>query len=67
MMASFFGKGSDCPFCRMMRSMAFSGIGAALGAGIGALLELQKSDIWMCAIAGAFVMVFLVMKKLENQ
>lgn len=65
-MAKFFGSGSDCPFCRMMRSMAFSGIGAAVGAGIGSLLELPKSDIWMCAIGGAFVMVFLVLKKLEN-
>lgn len=65
-MSKFFGNGSDCPFCRMMRSMSFSGIGAALGAGIGHLLELPKSDIWMCAIGGAFVMVFLVLKKLEK-
>lgn len=65
-MPKFFGEGSDCGFCRMMRSMAFSGLGAAIGAGIGSLLDLQRSDIWMCAIAGAFVMVFLVLKKLEN-
>jgi len=65
-MPKFFGKGSDCAFCRMMRSMAFSGIGAAAGAGIGSLLNLQKSDVWMCAIGGAFVMVFLVLRKLEN-
>ncbi|ORU94063.1 MAG: hypothetical protein A6F70_07405 [Cycloclasticus sp. symbiont of Bathymodiolus heckerae] len=65
-MPRFFGKGSDCAFCRMMRSLAFSGIGAALGAGIGKLLDLQKSDVWMCAIGGAFVMVFIVLKKLEN-
>jgi len=65
-MANFFGAGSDCPFCKMMRSMAFSGIGAAIGAGIGSLLNLQKSDVWMCAIGGAFVMVFIVMKRLEK-
>ena len=65
-MASFFGEGSDCPFCKMMRSMAFSGIGAAIGGGIGSLLDLQKADVWMCALGGAFVMVFLVMKKLEK-
>jgi hypothetical protein len=65
-MANFFGEGSDCPFCKMMRSMAFSGIGAAIGGGIGSLLDLPKSDVWMCALGGAFVMVFLVMKKLER-
>jgi len=65
-MPKFFGKGSDCAFCKMMRSMAFSGIGAAIGAGIGSLLNLQKSDVWMCAIGGAFIMVFLVLRKLEN-
>jgi len=65
-MSKFFGKGSDCAFCKMMRSMAFSGIGAAIGAGIGSLLELEKTDVWMSAIAGAFVMVFLVLKRLEK-
>lgn len=65
-MAKFFGAGSDCSFCKMMRSMAFSGIGGAMGAGIGSLLNLSKVDVWMCAIGGAFVMVFLVMKKLER-
>jgi hypothetical protein len=65
-MPKFFGPGSDCAFCKMMRSLAFSGIGAAIGVGIGNLLDLQKSDVWLCAVAGAFVMVFLVLKKLEN-
>jgi len=65
-MAKFFGPNSDCPVCKMMRSLAFSGIGAAIGVGIGNLLELQKVDVWYCAIAGAFVMVFVVMKKLEK-
>tara|TARA_B100000989_G_scaffold296507_1_gene279875 strand:- start:1286 stop:1429 length:144 start_codon:yes stop_codon:yes gene_type:complete len=46
--------------------MAFSGLGAAIGVGVGTLLDLQKSDVWLCAIAGAFVMVFLVLKKLEK-
>ena len=65
-MPKIFGPGSDCGFCRMMRSMAFSGLGAAMGAGVGSLLDLQRSDVWLCAIAGAFVMVFLVLRKLEN-
>ncbi|PCI23116.1 MAG: hypothetical protein COB62_00580 [Piscirickettsiaceae bacterium] len=66
-MANFFGPNSGCPMCKMMRSMAFSGIGAAIGAGIASLLELQKVDVWLSAIGGAFVMVFIVMKKLEKK
>lgn len=62
----FLGSGPDCGFCRMMRSMAFSGLGAAMGAGIGYLLDLQRSDVWLCAVAGAAIMVFVVMKKLEK-
>lgn len=65
-MSKFFGPNSDCPICKMMRSLAFSGIGAAMGIGIGNLLELKKSDVWLSAVAGAFVMVFIVMKKLEK-
>lgn len=65
-MPKFFGRNADCPLCKMMRSMAFSGIGAAIGAGIGSLLELEKTDVWLSAIAGAFVMVFIVLKKLEK-
>ncbi|PCH84167.1 MAG: hypothetical protein COB26_02815 [Piscirickettsiaceae bacterium] len=65
-MANFFGPNSNCPICKMMRSLAFSGIGAAIGLGIGNLLELDKADTWLSAIAGAFVMVFIVMKKLEK-
>lgn len=64
---NFFGTGSDCGLCKMMRSMAFSGVGAAIGAGVGTLLELSREDVWMSAIFGAFVMVFIVMKKLEQQ
>jgi len=62
----FFGPTSDCPICKMMRMLAFSGIGVAMGIGIGNLLELKKSDVWLCAVAGAFIMVFIVMKKLEK-
>lgn len=62
----FLGSGPDCGFCRMMRSMAFSGLGAAIGAGIGYLLDLQRQDVWMCALGGAAIMVFVVMRKLDQ-
>ena len=65
-MAGFLG-GSDCGFCRMMRSMAFSGIGAAIGAGVGYLLDLERTDMWMCALAGAAIMVFVVMRKIDQR
>ncbi|MBL4744147.1 MAG: hypothetical protein JKX87_05865 [Cycloclasticus sp.] len=66
-MSGFFGRDADCPICKMMRSLAFSGIGAGIGVGIGRLLNLEKQDVWMCALGGAFVMVFLVMKWLEKK
>jgi hypothetical protein len=31
------------------------------------LFDLQKSDVWMSAVAGAFVMVFIVMRKIEKK
>lgn len=30
-MSGFFGRDADCPICKMMRSLAFSGIGAGMG------------------------------------
>lgn len=48
----------DCVFCRMMRALAFSGLGAAVG-GYGALylFGASKQTALMAAVAGAVVLV----------
>ncbi len=49
----------DCILCRVMRAMAFSGLGAALG-GFGALylFGASRENALMAAVAGATVLVF---------
>lgn len=48
----------DCPFCRMMRALAFSGLGAAIG-GYGALylFSASRENALMAAVAGAVILV----------
>ncbi|BCX89846.1 hypothetical protein MIN45_P2219 [Methylomarinovum tepidoasis] len=47
----------DCAFCRMMRALAFSGLGAAVG-GYGALyLGASRENALMAAVAGAVMLV----------
>ncbi len=49
----------DCVLCRVMRAMAFSGLGAALG-GFGALylFGASRENALMAAVIGAAVLVF---------
>lgn len=47
----------DCAVCRLMRAMAFSALGAALG-GYGALwLGASKQTAFTAAVVGASIMV----------
>lgn len=48
----------DCALCRVMRAMAFSGLGAALG-GYGALFLFgaSKQTALLAAVAGASILV----------
>ncbi len=48
----------DCALCRVMRAMAFSALGAAIG-GYGALylFAASKQTALMAAVVGAAVMV----------
>ena len=48
----------DCAFCRMMRALAFSGLGAAIG-GYGALylFGASRENALMAAVAGAVILV----------
>ncbi|WP_305907484.1 hypothetical protein Q9L42_015575 [Methylomarinum sp. Ch1-1] len=62
-------KGFDrsCPFCRFMRSLAFTGVGMGLGSGIAYLLGASKENIMMSGIVVAAVLVFgLLDRKKKN-
>ncbi|MDP2098874.1 MAG: hypothetical protein U1D70_13305 [Methylobacter sp.] len=48
----------DCPLCRIMRSLAFSGIGMGGGIGIAYLFGASKEDMILTGIFVAAVLVF---------
>lgn len=49
--------------CRLMRSLAFSGIGAAAGAGIAYLMGASRQDVLMTAVVTAAILVFGIVGK----
>jgi hypothetical protein len=61
------GYDENCALCRLMRSLAFSGIGAALGAGIAYLMGASKQNILMAAIVTAAILVFGIMNKKKKK
>jgi hypothetical protein len=48
----------DCNLCRVMRGMAFSGAGAAIGAGCALLVGATRQEVMMTALVLAAVFVF---------
>ncbi len=52
------GYDRNCPVCRFMRSLAFSGVGMGLGGGIAWLLGASKENIMMSGIVVAAIIVF---------
>ncbi len=57
------GYDRNCPFCRLMRSLAFSGVGMGLGSGSAYLLGASKENIMMTGIVVAAVIVFGLLDK----
>lgn len=57
------GYDENCAMCRLMRSLAFSGIGAALGAGVAYLMGASRQNILMAAIVMAAILVFGIANK----
>ncbi|MGR8929394.1 MAG: hypothetical protein ACU836_02055 [Gammaproteobacteria bacterium] len=53
----------DCAVCRMMRSLAYSGLGMVLGAGIAYILDGGKVQMVYTGIAFAFIFVFALLKQ----
>ncbi|MEE9337780.1 MAG: hypothetical protein V3U87_06845 [Methylococcaceae bacterium] len=52
------GYEKDCAFCRLMRSLAFTGVGMGLGSGSAYLLGANKQDIMMSGIVVSAIIVF---------
>lgn len=52
------GYDRNCPFCRFMRSLAFSGVGMGIGCGTAYLLGASQQNILMSGIVVAAVIVF---------
>jgi hypothetical protein len=52
------GYDKNCPFCRFMRSLAFSGVGMGIGSGVAYLFGASKENIMLSGILVAAVIVF---------
>ncbi|MBT3047818.1 MAG: hypothetical protein G8D61_13120 [gamma proteobacterium symbiont of Ctena orbiculata] len=54
---------SNCTLCRMMRGLAFGGIGAAIGGYGSLLLGAERSDAVYYALFGALAMTAVLQRK----
>lgn len=53
----------DCSLCRVMRSLAFTGVGMGLGAGGAYLVGASKENMVFTGIVVAAILVFGVFGK----
>jgi hypothetical protein len=53
----------DCAFCRLMRSLAFTGVGMGLGCGTAYLLGASKQNVIMSGIVVSAIIVFGMLDK----
>ncbi len=52
------GYDRNCSFCRLMRSLAFTGVGMGLGCGAAYLLGASQENIMLSGIFVATIIVF---------
>ncbi|MDD2739295.1 MAG: hypothetical protein PHR94_10190 [Methylomonas lenta] len=57
----------DCSVCKLMRSMAFTGLGMGLGVGVAYLLGADKQNMVYSGIVVATILVFGLLGKNRNQ
>jgi len=53
----------DCAFCRLMRSLAFTGVGMGLGSGTAYLLGANQQNVIMSGIVVSAIIVFGMLDK----
>ncbi len=54
---------NNCAFCRLMRSLAFTGVGMGIGSGVAYLMGASQENIYMSGIAVSAIIVFGVLDK----
>ncbi len=57
----------NCPVCRFMRSLAFTGVGMGLGCGVAYLLGASQENILLSGIVVAAVIVFGLLDKKKKK
>ncbi len=53
----------NCAFCRLMRSLAFTGVGMGIGSGSAYLLGASQQNIMMSGIVVSAIIVFGMLDK----
>ena len=53
----------DCAFCRLMRSLAFTGVGMGIGSGTAYLLGASQQNVIMSGIVVSAIIVFGMLDK----
>lgn len=53
----------NCPLCRLMRSLAFTGVGFGVGGGIAYLIGASTQDIILSGILTSAILVFGIIEK----
>lgn len=61
------GYDENCAFCRLMRSLAFTGVGMGLGSGTAFLLGANLENILMSGIVVSAIIVFGILGKKNNK
>jgi len=57
----------NCAFCRLMRSLAFTGVGMGLGSGTAYLLGASEENIMLSGIVVSAIIVFGLLDKKKKK
>jgi len=57
----------DCALCRVMRGLAFSGLGMGLGAGGAYLVGANRENMVYAGIVVSFILVFGILGRKKSQ
>ncbi len=58
---------NNCAFCRLMRSLAFTGVGMGIGSGTAYLLGADQQDVMASGIVVSAIIVFGLLDKKKKK